>query len=187
MDSIQFGAFVAQLRKESGLTQRELADRLHVTDKAVSKWETGKGFPDLKLLEPLAQALGVSLVELLQGERSPRESLTVAEADQLAAQAMEQSQKATARRYLKLLRWLLTGVALWCGLCLIPTFIILHDTLTLHTIEGIIGGRDGPTAILVGTAQPMFPPWVYCLVLTAILLACVVLAVRVGREERRLK
>ena len=187
MDSIQFGAFVAQLRKEAGLTQRELADRLHVTDKAVSKWETGKGFLDLKLLEPLAQALGVSLVELLQGERSPRESLTVAEADQLAARAMEQSQKATARRYLKLLRWLLTGVALWCGLCLIPAFIILHDTLTLHTIEGIIGGRDGPTAILVGTAQPMFPPWVYCLVLTAILLACVVLAVRVGREERRLK
>ena len=187
MDSIQFGAFVAQLRKESGLTQRELADRLHVTDKAVSKWETGKGFPDLKLLEPLAQALGVSLVELLQGERSPRENLTVAEADQLAAQAMEQSQKATARRYLKLLRWLLTGVALWCGLCLIPAFIILHDTLTLHTIEGISGGRDGPTAILVGTAQPMFPPWVYCLVLTAILLVCVVLAVRVRKVERRLK
>ena len=41
MDSIQFGAFVAQLRKEKGLTQRELADLLHVTDKAVSKWETG--------------------------------------------------------------------------------------------------------------------------------------------------
>ena len=143
MDSIQFGAFVAQLRKEKGLTQRELADLLHVTDKAVSKWETGKGFPDLKLLEPLAQALDVSLVELLQGECSPRESLTVAEAGQLAAQAMEQSQKTTARRYLKLLRWLLTAIALWCGLCLIPAFIILHDTLTVHTIEGIIGGQDG--------------------------------------------
>ena len=76
MDNIQFGAFVAQLRKERALTQKELADRLRVTDKAVSKWETGKGFPDLKLLEPLAEALGVSLVELLQGERSPSPTLT---------------------------------------------------------------------------------------------------------------
>ena len=64
MDNIQFGAFVAQLRKERGLTQKELADKLNVTDKAISKWETGKGFPDIKLMEPLAQALGVSLVEL---------------------------------------------------------------------------------------------------------------------------
>ena len=55
MDNIRFGSFVAQLRKERGLTQKELAQRLHVTDKAVSKWETGRGFPDLKLLEPLAQ------------------------------------------------------------------------------------------------------------------------------------
>lgn len=71
MDNIQFGQFVAHLRKEKNITQKELADRLHVTDKAVSKWETGKGFPDLKLLEPLAQELGVSLVELLQGSAPP--------------------------------------------------------------------------------------------------------------------
>ena len=71
MDNIQFGHFVAQLRKEQNLTQKELADRLHVTDKAVSKWETGKGFPDLKLLEPLAQVLNVSLVELLQESAPP--------------------------------------------------------------------------------------------------------------------
>ena len=57
MDNERFGAFIAQLRKEQGLTQRELADRLNVTDKAVSKWETAKGFPDVKLLEPLAQAI----------------------------------------------------------------------------------------------------------------------------------
>lgn len=71
MDNIRFGAFVAQLRKEQGLTQKELADRLNVTDKAVSKWETGKGFPDVKLLEPLAQALGISLVELIREKKTP--------------------------------------------------------------------------------------------------------------------
>ena len=67
MDNIRFGSFVAQLRKERGLTQKELAQRLHVTDKAVSKWETGRGFPDLKLLEPLAQTLEVSLWSCSRG------------------------------------------------------------------------------------------------------------------------
>lgn len=89
MDNIRFGSFVAQLRKERGLTQKELAQRLHVTDKAVSKWETGRGFPDLKLLEPLAQTLEVSLVELLQGERTSSPTLSVEEAGQVAARAME--------------------------------------------------------------------------------------------------
>ena len=69
MDTERFAAFITQLRKERGLTQKELADRLNVTDKAVSKWETGKGFPDLKLLEPLARALGLSVPELLSGEQ----------------------------------------------------------------------------------------------------------------------
>ena len=84
MDNIRFGSFVAQLRKERGLTQKELAQRLHVTDKAVSKWETGRGFSDLKLLEPLAQTLEVSLVELLQGERTSSPTLSVEEAGQVA-------------------------------------------------------------------------------------------------------
>lgn len=88
MDNIRFGSFVAQLRKERGLTQKELAQRLHVTDKAVSKWETGRGFPDLKLLEPLAQTLEVSLVELLQGERTSSPTLSVEEAGQVAARAI---------------------------------------------------------------------------------------------------
>ena len=90
MDNIQFGAFVAQLRKEQELTQKELADRLNVTDKAVSKWETGKGFPDVKLLEPLAQALGVSLVKLMQGRRQESETLTMAEAGAVVSQAIGQ-------------------------------------------------------------------------------------------------
>lgn len=101
MDNIRFGSFVAQLRKERGLTQKELAQRLHVTDKAVSKWETGRGFPDLKLLEPLAQTLEVSLVELLQGERTSSPTLSVEEAGQVAARAMDQYQQTTVLRYLR--------------------------------------------------------------------------------------
>ncbi len=67
----QFGAFVAALRKEKGLTQKELAQKLYVSDKAVSKWETGASIPDTALLIPLAEILGVTVTELLQCQRNP--------------------------------------------------------------------------------------------------------------------
>ena len=69
MDSNKMGAFIAQVRKERGLTQLELAQKINVTDKAVSKWERGVGFPDIKIIEALAEALGVSVSELMNGER----------------------------------------------------------------------------------------------------------------------
>ena len=71
MDNIKFGNFIAQRRKALGLTQKDLASKLHVTDKAVSKWETGKGLPDLKIMEPLAEALEVTLYELMEGQTAP--------------------------------------------------------------------------------------------------------------------
>lgn len=68
MDNYVTGAAIKDLREAKGLTQEELAERIHVTAKAVSKWETGKGFPDIRLLEPLAKALDISVIELLSGE-----------------------------------------------------------------------------------------------------------------------
>ena len=67
MDNYVTGAAVRSLREAKGLTQEELAARIHVSAKAVSKWETGRGFPDVSLLEPLAAALGISVIELLSG------------------------------------------------------------------------------------------------------------------------
>lgn len=69
MDAKKTGALIAGRRKDLGLTQAELAGRLHVTDKAVSRWERGQGFPDIQIMEPLAGALSVSLAELMRGER----------------------------------------------------------------------------------------------------------------------
>lgn len=69
MDAKKFGAFIADVRKEKGMTQAELAAELNVTDKAVSKWERGLGFPDINSLEPLADALGLSVLELMRSER----------------------------------------------------------------------------------------------------------------------
>lgn len=69
MDHYITGAAIKRLREAKRLTQAQLAEKLCVSDKAVSKWETGKGFPDVSLLEPLANALQVSLPELLSGEQ----------------------------------------------------------------------------------------------------------------------
>lgn len=67
MDTNATGRFIAELRKQKGYTQKELAEKLMVTDKAISRWETGKGLPDTSLLKPLGDALGVSVSELLSG------------------------------------------------------------------------------------------------------------------------
>ncbi len=61
------GAMIKRLREQKKLTQAELADKIFVTDKAVSKWETGRGYPDISLIEPLTKALDVSVIELLSG------------------------------------------------------------------------------------------------------------------------
>lgn len=62
------GATIRRLREETGMTQSDLAARLCVSDKAISKWETGRGLPDITLIEPLAAALGISVIELLSGD-----------------------------------------------------------------------------------------------------------------------
>ncbi len=67
MDVYITGATIKALREKKGITQSELADKLCVSSKAVSKWETAKGLPDITLIEPLAQALGVSVMELMSG------------------------------------------------------------------------------------------------------------------------
>ncbi len=66
---MKLGAFIKELRKEIGMTQKDLAERLHITDRAVSKWERGLCAPDISLLEPLCAILNISISELIMGER----------------------------------------------------------------------------------------------------------------------
>ena len=69
MDQIKIGRFIAKMRKEKPYTQRQLADMLGISDKTVSKWETGNGLPDVSLMMPLCDLLQISVNELLSGER----------------------------------------------------------------------------------------------------------------------
>ncbi|WP_294239710.1 helix-turn-helix domain-containing protein [Pseudobutyrivibrio sp.] len=69
MDAYDFGKFVYECRKEQGLSQTELGEKVSVTGKAVSRWERGVGYPDITLLEPLSEALGVTIMELMKSSK----------------------------------------------------------------------------------------------------------------------
>ena len=67
MDQYLTGTVIKKIREKNGLTQAELAEKLNVSDKTISKWERGKGYPDISLLEPIASVFGISVMELLSG------------------------------------------------------------------------------------------------------------------------
>ena len=76
MDAKRTGSFIAEMRKQNNMTQAELAAKLQVTDKAVSRWERGVGYPDITLLEPLAGQLGVTVLDILRGEKTSPEKMS---------------------------------------------------------------------------------------------------------------
>lgn len=76
MDNIQTGRLIAELRKKQGLTQQQLADKLNLSNKTISKWESGSGSPDISNLPVLAEALEISVDELLNGELNQLKSAT---------------------------------------------------------------------------------------------------------------
>ena len=87
MDNKKTGVLIAARRQELGLTQKQLAERLNVSDRTVSKWERGAGFPDVSLLEPLADALDLSVLELIHGKRMAPEEQPSPEAERSARSA----------------------------------------------------------------------------------------------------
>ena len=76
MDNSKVGQLIFQLRREKGLTQQQLAEMLHISNKAVSKWECGHGAPDIALLGELSSVLGADIQGLLQGELNPNRTDT---------------------------------------------------------------------------------------------------------------
>ena len=110
IDKARFGAFVAEERKRLGLTQKELAERLYLSDKAISKWERGLSLPDVALLIPLAETLGVTVTELLEGRRiQPGAGMEMGEVEQLVKRTLslsgETPEENQARRKRNALCW----------------------------------------------------------------------------------
>lgn len=120
LNKSKFGAFVAQLRKEKGYTQKELATRLLISDKAVSKWETGTTIPDTALLIPLADMLGVTVTELLTGEHMEKQSMLPEAVEDIVKTAITYNEAAPSRAWNEKGPW---GIAYVLG-CLLETICL---------------------------------------------------------------
>ncbi|MBD5133843.1 MAG: helix-turn-helix transcriptional regulator [Clostridiales bacterium] len=106
MDQAKVGKFIAALRREQGLTQEALGKKLGVTNKTVSRWETGTYMPDIELLVPLGETLGVSVNELLAGERLSDERFRRQADENLVAAVRESSFSAKERTEFFKKKWL---------------------------------------------------------------------------------
>ena len=155
MDRTKTGALIAAARKEQNMTQKELAAALHVSDRAVSKWERGAGFPDISLLEPLADALGLGVLDLLRGEQG-----TVPTIRQALAFLARQAKERTRRKWSQVLggtcALLMAGFVLFAILDRAGVFlqeISLEVPATVYSAEGVSAGEttvaiDGSVKIL---------------------------------------
>lgn len=112
MDVKATGLFITELRKQKGLTQKNLAELLKVTDKAVSRWETGKGLPETSLLKPLSDILGVSVSELLSGKIIEAEQMKD-QTDKIIIESLDYSE--ADRDLRNILRYLLIGIVVALG------------------------------------------------------------------------
>lgn len=120
MDNTKTGQFIKNLRTEKGLTQKELAEKLNCTNKAISRWETGSGSPDIDFLVPLAEMLGVTVNELLAGERISEDNI-LQKSDEVIIDTMKKSKKQKDK-----LQWIVFAIS-----CLAQILITLCATFLL--------------------------------------------------------
>lgn len=145
IDKKEFGIFVAELRKERGYTQKELAEKLFISDKAVSKWETGVSIPDTALFIPLSELLDVTVTELLLCQRTGQEeSFSTGQVESVVKIALTYAEEKPARAYQSKSRWPLiyiisfvTGIA---GTLLSLWLQFPSESLLTSTILGAVFG-----------------------------------------------
>lgn len=139
MDMQKIGSFIAEERKAKSLTQKELAAMLNITDKAVSKWERGLSLPDISMLNPLSECLGVSVSELLNGERNVTSTESDIELNNVItyAQQSSHSKNTTFRRMVGTI----FSIVMLLGIvvCMICNFAVTGAlTWSLYPISSII-------------------------------------------------
>ena len=145
MDMTKMGTFLQQLRREQGLTQEQLGERLHVSSKTVSRWETGAYMPPVEMLLEMSKLYGLSINELVAGERLSPETLPHAAEENLAAVLKEQEefQLSEKKRYwqekwLREHRWSIASlVGVFCGVTVFFAFIRRSDMVAIIALIAV--------------------------------------------------
>lgn len=127
MDQIRSGRLIAEERKKKGYTQRQLAEKLNISDKTISKWECGNGFPEVSLLLPLCDELGITVNDLLSGEIVPREDYQKKAENNMVEMIRER--EANKKQFT--LTLLLGGVSLAAFLTLLIVVCVYTDVIPL--------------------------------------------------------
>ena len=123
-----------------GMTQAQLGARLYVTDKTVSKWERGAGFPDIRTLEPLAEALEVSLVDLMRGERTETESIPVETAEAMLTETLALTRERRPVEYL--LGWG-SVAAFGVAVLLLLLLLLTNGKIVAYSVTSLCLGLGG--------------------------------------------
>ena len=132
MDQSKIGRFIADTRKAKSLTQRQLADALSISDKTVSKWETGKGLPDVSLMLPLCGALDITVNDLLTGEKISASNYQK-KAEENMMDLIKENQENKKRMILSIICGVITIIAV-CSLVIIASYLELPAAVRILLI-----------------------------------------------------
>ncbi len=144
MDQIKIGKFIAKCRKENNLTQMQLAEKLNITDRAISKWENGKGMPDSSIMLDLCNELKISVNELLSGEVIEMKDYNQ-KTEELLIEMAKQEEKQNKRLMTSMWTILITSVIFYVGIILLAVNtleegIMLGTIICVSTIVLVIAG-----------------------------------------------
>ncbi|WP_052169825.1 helix-turn-helix domain-containing protein [Pseudobutyrivibrio ruminis] len=163
LDLIKTGSFISEMRKEKGLTQKQLADQVGVSDKAVSRWETGKGLPDTSIMPELCKALDINVNELLSGERLNAEAYS-GKAEEIMVSLVKDVQENKNDKKSVVLGLALGFVLLMLGLIGIVTvsgsrvvyFLDIPSVVFVLAIQLIVLGAGGQMKSFLGAFKLIF-------------------------------
>ena len=161
MDQIRIGKFIAESRKARNLTQRQLADALSISDKTISKWECGKGLPEVSLMLPLCAALDITVNDLLSGEKvSSADYQKKAEGNMI--NLMKENEENKKRMALSIITGVITVIAV-CALIVIVSLIDLPTLVRIILIVfSIAVGAAGIAAAAMLDARAGYFECPYC-------------------------